>query len=90
MSTGSGHPYNEYRSYGSGSVANFFPDATHSTRPVRAIARAQTRTPRGSHAAEQLARPKRALGRRQSGAVEYLRRLAALRRTAAHVQRPLS
>ena len=38
MMTGLGHAYNEYRSYGSGSVANFFPDATHSTRPVRAIA----------------------------------------------------
>ena len=51
MSTGSGHAYNEDRSYGSGLVANFFPDATHSNRPVRAIARAQTRTPRGSHVA---------------------------------------
>ena len=51
MSDGSAHAHNDYRSYEAGLVTNFFPDATHSTRPVRAVARAQTPTPRGSHAA---------------------------------------
>ena len=45
MSTGSGHAYNEYRSYGSGLVANFFPDASrHSQHPTGSSDRASPDT----------------------------------------------
>jgi hypothetical protein len=63
--------------------------ATRGIRPVRAISRAQTHTPCGSRTAGERTQPDCGLGRRQPGAVEHLRRLAALRRaTPAAPPRP--